>query len=193
MEEELIVIREKRKNILIAFFAGLVLVFTLYLFLNSIANRIIGTVERVRGDYKPILTEVADTVSTATDDLNVLTGSGVNVLDTFTKEMPDKLAESVDVVRSDYNKTSEEFRHEYGTLKNALEIQFGLFKAELATLKNDVRNDIDWMKGEVEKWRKLIIFVSSVIGIIVFLTSLQDILENLRWLLSFVSGLFSPS
>lgn len=193
METELIIIREKRKNIALFFVAGLVLILVLYLALNSIANRILGTVDRVRGDYHPLLTNVADTVSSATDDLNALTDSGVNVLNTFSSEMPDKFADSVKLVRGDYNQTKTDIRSEYGTLKHTLEVNIGHFKDEFKAFKTDVRKEIDWTKTEIEKWRKLLLYVSSIIGTIVFLTSLQDILENLRWLLSFFRSLFKAS
>lgn len=186
MENELKIIQEKRKNILIFCCGSLLIVLMLYLALNSIANKVIDSIDNVREEYRPLVNEVSKTVGEAGKNLDTLTGSGIEVMDTFKAEiphLPEKLSVSVDDAKTGV-------QLEYSELKQAVESNFSQLKVELSSLKNDVWYEINWMKSEVEKWRQLLIFISTVIGLIVFLTSVQDILENTRWLCSFVGGYF---
>jgi hypothetical protein len=194
MEQELLIIQEKRKNILILLAGSLLVVFTLYFLLDSITDRLIESVDKVRTEYRPVVNQVATTVDEAGKNLNTLTGSGVKVMNTLTEEiphLPDKMAVTVDSVKTDLNEAKSGIVQEYAELKKTVNTDYSLLKLELNLLKHDVRRDVEWIKSEVEKWRQLIIFIGSLIGFIVFLTSIQDILENIRWAWTLIAGFFN--
>lgn len=192
MEDELQIIKEKRKNILIFCSGLLFIVLLLFFLLNSIANKVIFSLDAAREEYRPLVQAVTNTVGQASENLDTLTGSGVKVLNTFQEEipqLPEKMNISMDEVKKDINQAKDGVQMEYLGLKEIVETDYNLLKLELGVLKNDIRNDLTWVKSEVEKWRQLIIFIGSVLGLIIFMTSIQDILENTRWLISFSSDL----
>jgi len=194
MEQELIIIQEKRKNILIFLAGSSLIVLTLFFLLDTITDKLIESVDNIREEYRPVVNQVATTVGEAGENLHTLTGSGVKVMDTFTEEipqLPDKIALTVDSVKTDFNETKSGIVQEYAELKKAVNADYSLLKMELNSLKNDVRKDVEWLKSEVEKWRQLIIFIGTLIGFIVFLTSIQDILENIRWAWTLIAGFFN--
>jgi hypothetical protein len=186
MQDELKIIQEKRKNIFLFCGGSLLIVLMLYLSLNSIANKVIYSIDSAREEYRPLVRDVSRTVGEAGKNLDTLTGSGLEVMETFKTEipkLPDKLSVSVDDAKTGVQK-------EYTELKHSVEANVSLLKAELYSLKKEVREEVSWFKLEVERWRQLLIFISSVIGFIVFLVSIQDILENIRWLCSLVGSYF---
>jgi YbbR domain-containing protein len=186
MQDELKIIQEKRKNIFLFCGGSLLIVLMLYLALNSIANKVIYSIDSAREEYRPLVREVSRTVGEAGKNLDTLTGSGVEVMEAFKTEipkLPDKLSVSVDDAKTGV-------KNEYTELKHSVEANVSLLKAELYSLKKEVRQEVSWFKLEVERWRQLLIFISSVIGFIVFLVSIQDILENIRWLCSLVGSYF---
>ena len=69
-------------------------------------------------------------------------------------------------------------------------IDYQQLKEELTQFKVDMRKDIDWVKTELGQWRTLIAWVAFAFGLILTLMSIQDILENTRWFISFVKDTF---
>ncbi|QFY44070.1 hypothetical protein F6R98_16715 [Candidatus Methylospira mobilis] len=47
-----------------------------------------------------------------------------------------------------------------------------------------------WLESEVENWRRLISFAIAVFGIVVVFVSLQDIIGNAKFILSFANRLW---
>ena len=187
MEEEIKIIQEQRKNIFLIFFCTLFIVVVSYLLINSITNKVIETVEDAREEYRPVIRNLNASVGEAGAGVRKIAQSGTDVIDQISKQIPETMVEDVKIK---YDASQKEIINEYKGIKSVLEIDYQLLKKELDQLKSDMRRDIDWVKKELVQWRTLIGYIVFAFGLIFAIISIQDILENFRWLISVISGLF---
>ena len=187
MEEEIKIIQEQRKNIFLIFFCTLFIVVVSYLLINSITNKVIETVEDAREEYRPVVRNLNASVGEAGAGVRKIAQSGTDVIDQISKQIPETMVEDVKIK---YDASQKEIINEYKGIKSVLEIDYQLLKKELDQLKSDMRRDIDWVKKELVQWRTLIGYIVFAFGLIFAIISIQDILENFRWLISVISGLF---
>lgn len=186
MQEDIILIREKRKNIVLIFLCTLFIVVISYLMLNSIANKVIATVEDARLEYRPIVDNLNASAGVAGAGVKEIAQSGKAVIEKF----PETLSTSISDAKAEYGASQKKVVGEYNSLKSAIEIDYQQLKGELSQLKGDLRKDVDWIKTELAEWRVLITWIAFAFGLILTLMSIQEILENTRWFTSLIIDFF---
>lgn len=190
MENEIKIIQEKRKNIFLIFFCALFIVVVSYLLVNSIANKVIATVDDARKEYRPVVNNLNASAGEAGAGVRQIAQSGKAVIDQLSDQIPKTMSDSIEGVKREYDTSQGEIIDEYNNIKTVVELDYQLLKEELSQLKSDMRKDIDWVKTELVQWRTLIGYITFAFGLILALISIQDILENSRWFISIISGLF---
>lgn len=190
MQEEILLIREKRKNIFLFFFCILFIVIATYLMINSIANKVIATIEDARIEYRPVVNNLNDSAGVAGEGVRQIAQSGQAVIEQFSEQFPKAVSKSIENVKNEYGDSQGKVVGEYNSLKAVVDTDYQQLKTELTQLKGDMRRDIDWVKMELGEWRILISWVAFAFGLILTLMSIQDILENSRWFISFIKETF---
>ena len=190
MDQEIILIREKRKNIYLLFSSFLFIIVATYLMINSITNKVIATINDARVEYRPVVKNLNDSAGVAGAGVKEIAESGQAVIKQFSQEIPKTVSDSLAGAKKEYDVSQKEVVHEYQDLKSVVTIDYQQLKQELTQFKVDMRKDIDWVKTELGQWRTLIAWVAFAFGLILTLMSIQDILENTRWFISFVKDTF---
>lgn len=173
MSDTIEIVKEKRKNIFFLFLCSLIFLLVFYLILDKAIGRIETSISSIKDQYKPLVDIFNNTLISSGKGIEKLSNSGVQVLNKAAVEIPrisEAISDSVKELRSDYAE----------------------LKSELTVLRKDIREDISWLKLEIKKWRRLVVLISVIIGLIAILTSINDILANLKWLLSLISSEKKP-
>ncbi|WP_428356786.1 hypothetical protein [Methyloprofundus sp.] len=191
MQDEIALIHEKRKNIFLLFFCLLFIVIISYLMINSITNKVIASIEDARIEYRPMVNNLNASAGEAGAGVKQIAQSGTIAIEQFTEQLPKAISKSINVVQNEYAISQGAVVGEYQGLKSVVDLEYQQLKQELTLLKKDMRADIVWVKTELAQWRILIAWISFAFGLILTLMSIQDILENLRWFISFIKKMFT--
>lgn len=191
MHDEVTLIHEKRKNIFILFFCLLFIVIISYLMVNSITNKVIASIEDARIEYRPVVKNLNASAGEAGAGVRQIAQSGKIAIEQFSEQLPKTVSKSITKVQNEYALSQDAVVGEYQGLKSTLDIEYQQLKQELTLLKIDMRADIAWVKTELGQWRILIAWISFAFGLILTLMSIQEILENLRWFISFIKAMFT--
>lgn len=188
MSKQLETIKAKRVNIYLMF--SLAMIFLLAAF--YIADSMMTRYESSLLAFKPLAKSLKGALGESGEGVKEVSQSGVKVLDALSTEIPNiqsHVKKSSKAIKDEYKQVESKLIGEYNSVRTVAITDYSEFKIELKKYKNKIDKDIVWLKSEIENWRQLIIIISSVFGIILTLISVKDILENIRWLLTF-TGLF---
>ena len=190
MDQNIEIIRAKRANILLAFVCGLSLVVIAFGLFNYLVDKLIVNLNVARVEYQPVIQEIKPTLETSRKTMEKLSDHGVKALDQFSSQIPvvgGGVAKTLESMSGFYPDAKSSLNVEYVNLKKVADKEYADLKHELSGLKIDVQNDIAWLKSEMEEWRRLMTFAIAIFGAIMGFSSIRDILENARWLLSWFS------
>ena len=188
MTEELEKIKAKRVTIYLIFSFSMIILLAAFYIADSMMTRYESSLVA----FKPLANSLKGALGESGEGVKEISKSGVRVLDTLSKEIPNiqgNVEKSSIAIKKEYKVVESKLIGEYIDAKHVVKTDYNDFKIELKQYKNKIDNDIVWLKTEIENWRQLIIIISFVLGLIITLISVKDILENIRWLLTF-TGLF---
>lgn len=177
MNESIDVIRAKRVNITLILFTLLLFAVIGVLFLNHALSRLESLVNGAREEYRPVVDKSIQVLSQSKESIAEVSKSGKNWLDAANpqnKKVAETLDSSINTMTKDYFATKSKIDVEYESLKK-------VFKDELNWLKTELTE----FKDEIGAWRKMIFFFLSIFSTLMFLSSIKDIMENIRWFLAF--------
>ena len=190
MDQNIEIIRAKRANIWLAFVCGLSLVLIAFGLFNYLVDKLIVNLNVARVEYQPVIQEIKPTLETSRKTMEKLSDHGVKALDQLSSQIPvvgGGVAKTLESMSGFYPDAKSSLNVEYVNLKKVADKEYADLKHELSGLKTDVQNDIAWLKSEMEEWRRLMTFAIAIFGAIMGFSSIRDILENARWLLSWFS------
>ena len=190
MDQNIEIIRAKRANIWLAFVCGLSLVVIAFGLFNYLVDKLIVNLNVARVEYQPVIQEIKPTLETSRKTMEKLSDHGVKALDQLSSQIPvvgGGVAKTLESMSGFYPDAKSSLNVEYVNLKKVADKEYADLKHELSGLKTDVQNDIAWLKSEMEEWRRLMTFAIAIFGAIMGFSSIRDILENARWLLSWFS------
>ena len=190
MDQNIEIIRANLANILLAFVCGLSLVVIAFGLFNYLVDKLIVNLNVARVEYQPVIQEIKPTLETSRKTMEKLSDTGVKALDQLSSQIPvvgGGVAKTLESMSGFYPDAKSSLNVEYVNLKKVADKEYADLKHELSGLKTDVQNDIAWLKSEMEEWRRLMTFAIAIFGAIMGFSSIRDILENARWLLSWFS------
>jgi hypothetical protein len=188
MSEELEKIKARRVNIYLVFSLTMIILLAAFYIADSLMTRYESSLIA----FKPLAKSLKGALGESGEGVKEISKSGVKVLDALSNEIPNiqnNVDKSSKAIKNEYKELESQLIGEYKNAKADVISDYRQFKIELKNYKNKIDNDIIWLKTEIENWRQLLIIISIVLGLIVTLISVKDILENIRWLLTF-TGLF---
>ena len=195
MDQNIEIIRAKRANIWLAFVCGLSLVLIAFGLFNYLVDKLIVNLNVARVEYQPVIQEIKPTLETSRKTMEKLSDHGVKALDQLSSQIPvvgGGVAKTLESMSGFYPDAKSSLNVEYVNLKKVADKEYADLKHELSGLKTDVQNDIAWLKSEMEEWRRLMTFAIAIFGAIMAFSSIRDILENVRWLLSLFNHRSEP-
>ena len=187
MTDQIEAIRAKRINILILFAGIFLSIFLVFIIVDSALSRLESLVSRAQTDYKPLANKSIEVLETSKLGIDKISESSARAIDTISPQIPSiahALDRSLDSVKDEYADTKKQINADYQDFKSTLKLEF----QELKEDKKWVKSQIEEFQSELQTWRNLTFISISIFGAIMFLSSIQSILENVRWFISLFSS-----
>ena len=183
MTDQLDAIRAKRINILILFAGIFLSIFLVFNIVDNALSRLESLVSRAQTEYKPIANKSMEVLETSKSGIDKISESSAKAIDAISPQIPSiahTIDKSLDSVKDEYADTKKQINADYQDFKSTL-------KLEVQELKEDkkwVKNQVEEFQSELQTWRNLTFISIAIFGAIMFLSSIQSILENARWFIS---------
>lgn len=183
MTDQIDAIRAKRTNILILFAGIFLSIFLVFIIVDNALSRLESLVTQAQTDYKPIANKSIEVLESSKSGIDKISESSARAIDTISPQIPNithALNRSLDSVKDEYDDTKKQINADYQDFKSTLKIEF----QELKEDKKWVKGQVEEFQSELQTWRNLTFISIAIFGAIMFLTSIQSILENGRWFIS---------
>ena len=183
MTDQIDAIRAKRINILILFAGVFLSIFLVFIIVDNALSRLESLVSRAQTEYKPIANKSIEVLETSKSGIDKISESSARAIDAISPQIPNithVIDRSLDSVKDEYADTKKQFNSDYQDFKSTLKLELQELKEDKKWVKSQVEN----FQSELQTWRNLTFISIAIFGAIMFLSSIQSILENARWFIS---------